>query len=188
MEMKSTELLIVSQDQALLDVLGGKLSQWGATVHKHHIGEFESREDRNVNVILVDVRQQAERIIDSLRGIRKAIPWAEMVLINRSGNIHGSITGMRAGASDELTVPFEMNNLKQKVTEACERSRMRSAVKHTRSLLNVFERTMSAAAFAEAGEFETAEQVMTFNSSDNSEEKKEREGTSNPEAQSKSER
>ena len=101
---------------------------------------------------------------------------------------YGSMAGMRAGATDELTVPCDMDILQRKVAEACVRSRMRSAVSNTRSLLKVFEQTMSAAAFAEAGEFETAEQIMGCTGSEHEESKSRNDLNTNPTSQSKHER
>ncbi|MCL7487608.1 MAG: hypothetical protein M8357_05480 [Desulfobulbaceae bacterium] len=39
MERADAALLIVTQDDSLLETLGGKLRQWGATVHQHKPGK-----------------------------------------------------------------------------------------------------------------------------------------------------
>lgn len=160
MEWARAALLIVTNDGALREVLGGKLRQWGASVHHHDPEEGQAMLARAVDVILVDVRHHAEMMLSGLGGIREAMPFAEMVLINSSDNVNASMAGMRAGASDELTVPFDMEALKQKMIDACRRSRKRHA-KNMGSLLTVFEDAMSAAAFAEAGEFDTARSMLT---------------------------
>lgn len=160
MEWKHAELLIVSQDESLVEVLSGKLRQWGATVHHHAPGDFTGWPALIVDVILIDVRRQAEKIFAGLRDIRKSIPAAEMILINRDDNINASMLGMKAGASDELTVPLDMEHLRRKVADACRRSRLKCASKNRGTLLKAFEKTMSAVAFAQAGEFETAISFM----------------------------
>jgi DNA-binding response OmpR family regulator len=71
------------------------------------------------------------------------------------------MAGMRAGASDELTVPFDMEALRRKMAEAFRRSRARKARKHRHPLVTAFEDAMSAAAFAESGEFETAREMLS---------------------------
>lgn len=166
MEWARAALLIVTNDEALREVLGGKLRQWGASVHDHDPGEGQASLARAIDVILVDVRHHAEMMLSGLGGIRAAMPFAEMVLINSSGNVNASMAGMRAGASDELTVPFDMEALKQKMIDACRRSKRRHA-KNMGSLITVFEDAMSAAAFAEAGEFETARSILEASGSGN---------------------
>lgn len=164
MEWARAALLIVTNDEALREVLGGKFRQWGASVHHHDPGEGQVSLVRAVDVILVDVRHHAELMLSGLGGIRAAMPFAEMVLINSSDNVNASMAGMRAGATDELTVPFDMEALKQKMIDACRRSKRRHA-KNMGSLITVFEDAMSAAAFAEAGEFDTARSILEASAS-----------------------
>lgn len=160
MEWANATLLIVTDDGALGETLGGKLQQWGARVEQHDPGAEQALLAKAVDVILVDVRHRAEMMLRGLAAIREAMPWAEMVLINSSDNVNGSIAGMRAGASDELTVPFDMDALRRKMADALRRSRVRQVRKRGHRLIRAFEDAMSAAAFAESGEFETARAML----------------------------
>ena len=76
MERASAELLIVSKDEALIEVFGKKLRQWGVTVYQHEQADYADQTRQTVNVVLVDVRHQAEKIIAGLCDIRKSLPWA----------------------------------------------------------------------------------------------------------------
>lgn len=167
MEWASAALLIVTDDGALGETLGGKLQQWGARVEQHDPGAGQTLLAKAVDVILVDVRHHAEMMLQGLARIREAMPWAEMVLINSSDNVNGSMAGMRAGASDELTVPFDMDALRRKMAEALRRSRVQQARKRGHRLIRAFEDAMSAAAFAESGEFETARTMLSASGAGN---------------------
>ncbi|MCL7487607.1 MAG: response regulator [Desulfobulbaceae bacterium] len=90
-------------------------------------------------------------MLGGLRLIRESMPSVDVVLINYSDNVNASMAGMRAGASDDLTVPFDMEKLKRKVVEACHRSRKKSVVRHRRSLQKLFEDSMSAVALPRPG-------------------------------------
>lgn len=186
MAAASPDLLIVTDDVALGETLGGKLQQWGARVWRHDPREGQALLTKAVDVILVDVRHHAEAMLRGLARIRDAMPCAETVLINNSENINASMAGMRAGASDELTVPFDMEALRRKMAEAFRRSRARKARKHRHPLVTAFEDAMSAAAFAESGEFETAREMLSASDaagkSDGAEGEKQGEGSLNSNA------
>jgi len=148
--------VIVTSDESLLRTLGGKLQEWGNQVLHYdpfHPSELPRME---ISVAMVDVRRNAQVTLRQLSGLRREMPYAETILINSDGNISASMAGMQAGASDELTVPFDMKGLKKTVSAACLRSKKRQDMKKWRPLLDFFEKTMTVATFAQAGEFETA--------------------------------
>lgn len=156
MKWDEPAFLIITDDDALLATLGGKLKEWGAEVLHLDLGRASAVFDKTIVVALIDVRRQTAAIWQYFTSVRPEIPFAETVLINRSGNISASMEGMRAGASDELIVPFDTATLRQKIDAAYGRSRRRQKKQAGRSLFAVFGEAMSAAAFAQAGEFEMA--------------------------------
>lgn len=153
MKWKETALLIISNDEALFETLGGKLGTWGARAYHLDSGSSTPCLKKPIDIILVDIRREHEESLLQLKAAQKRTPFAETILININGNINASMAGMRAGASDELTVPFDTEILRKKINAACGRSRKRQA---KQSLFSFFEKTMSAATFAQAGEFTTA--------------------------------
>jgi hypothetical protein len=65
---------------------------------------------------------------------------------------------MRAGASSELSAPFDLAALRSAVSAALRRRWTR--LDRGPSLLARFQRAMDAATFAQAGEFETAREML----------------------------
>lgn len=152
--------LILSDDEALKATLGGKLVEWGAEVALLEIGSAIPTSQEPIDVVLIDVRQKAVETLHYFDMIKTTMPFAETLIINRSGNISASMEGMRAGAGDELIVPLDTAILQRKMKTAYDRSRKRQKKRSKRSLFAVFGDSMSAATFAQAGEFETALEML----------------------------
>lgn len=118
--------------------------------------------DHSIEVVLLDIRNHYEKALNVLRAIKHAAPETEVLLINRPYNIWIAVEGMRAGASDEITVPLDTEALTAKVTEA--RLRVESTKKAARkNIFQTFSTAMSAATFAQAGEFDTAIRMLENN-------------------------
>jgi len=148
--------VIITGDDTLLRTLGGKLQEWGNKVLHYDPFHPSVLPKEEISVAMIDIRRNAQETLKRFSSLRSEMPFAETILINNDGNISASMAGMRAGASDELTVPFDMKGLKKTVSAACLRSKKQQEKKKWRPLLHFFEKTMTAATFAQAGEFETA--------------------------------
>jgi hypothetical protein len=70
------------------------------------------------------------------------------------------MAGMRAGAGEEVITPFDMKALKKALLTACQRSRKKQEKTKQNPVVHFFEKTMKAATFAEAGDFDTAISMM----------------------------
>ena len=116
-------------------------------------------EAERVDLVLLAVREHEEGHLRWMSSMKRALPALEIVLLNLAGEIRLSIEGMRAGASRELTAPFDLAALRSTVSEALRRRKKRLG-RARPSLAERFERLMSAAAFAEAGEDRTAREIL----------------------------
>ena len=158
--MNSTVLLFV-EDPFFLESLSGNLKQLRASVvkagSKHEALEVCSNQE--VDLALLDIRQQGQDAMQVLARLKKNKPETEVILLSGPDNIAAVIDGMRQGASDDITVPCEVESLLRKIKSALKRKKGREGASGKRSLLNVFENAMVAATFAQAGEFETAQNI-----------------------------
>ena len=158
--MSSTVLLVV-EDSSFLENLSGSLKRLRASVvtagSKHEALEVCS--NREVDLALLDIRQQGNDAMQILARLKKNQPETEVILLSDPKNIAFAMEGMRQGASDDITVPFDINSFRKKIQSALRRRKAHLVASRKRSLLNVFEDTMMAATFAEAGEFETAQDI-----------------------------
>ncbi len=153
---------IVSPDAAFAGSIGQRLDEWGLSVaiesdFRRVTPSAAAREQ--LDVVLLDVRRCEEALLGWLSALKRALPALEVILLTLPGQVATSIAAMSAGASTELSAPFDLAALRSAVSEALRRRRKRLDSARP-SLLERFQRAMSAATFAQAAEFETARQIL----------------------------
>ncbi len=158
----ASRIRIVCPDLAFAETVGGRLRGPGLSVAVESDPErlTASRLDaERVDLVVVAVRRHEERVLRWLSSLRRALPALEVVLLNLGGEIRVSMEAMRAGATGELAAPFDLATLRRTVSAALRRRRKRPGRRRA-SLADRLERAMAAAAFAEAGEAETAREIL----------------------------
>jgi len=158
--MSSTVLLVV-EDSSFLENLSGSLKRLKASVvkagSKHEA--LEACSNHEVDLALLDIRQQGNDAMQVLAHLKKNQPETEVILLSDPQNIAFVMEGIQQGASDDITVPFDINSFRKKIKSALRRRKAHLAASRKRTLQNVFEDTMMAATFAEAGEVETDQNI-----------------------------
>lgn len=159
--MSSTVLLVV-EDTGFLQNLSGNLKRLKASVFTAGSKQeaLEVCTNHEVDLALLDIRQQGRDAMQVLARLKKNQPETEVILLSDPKNISLAMEGMRQGASDDITVPFDIDVLRKKIQSALKRRKARQKVSRKRPLLNVFEDAMVAATFAQAGEFDTAQKIF----------------------------
>lgn len=136
------------------------INQWGL----RHKASGESGELHpsagEVTVTLLDIRELAEGAYGLVYSTKQLYPDSDAVLINKPDNVVASIAGMKAGAADEIIVPFDIGTLKKIIFEASERAQTARANKGKKPLLARFSEAMMAATFAQAGDFTGALDIL----------------------------
>lgn len=112
-----------------------------------------------VDLALLDVRQQGHEAMQVLARLKKSQPDTEVILLSDPDHVAEAMEGMRHGAYEDITVPFELNSFIKKIQSALRRRKARRTMGRHESVLDMFENTMVAATFAQAGEFETAREI-----------------------------
>ena len=97
------------------------------------------------DVMVLDLRMPGIGGMDVLSQIRKNHPDIQVIVLTGHGTKHHEDQARRLGAFDYLEKPVDIDTLA---------SKMRMAYEHK------IQKTMTAAAFAEAGEFETARDLF----------------------------
>lgn len=155
-----TVVCIKTHDIDFAAKVGVLLGQWGyATL----VVGGEGGDEENgveVDVALLDIRGMSDDAYGQLTAIRQRYPGVEVVLVNKPDNVAASIAGMRAGAGDELILPFDTAALEKAVDEACKRRRAARDKATRKPLLTRFSEAMMAATFAQAGDFDGALELM----------------------------
>jgi DNA-binding NtrC family response regulator len=118
----SARVLIVVQEAFFLETVANRLRQ-------HDMSVFAARNERQVlkvlseqevDVVLLDMRypEEGEDALQALAHVKDLRPAAKVILLSRPENIGLSMEGMRQGASDDITVPFDIETLLAKIDEA----------------------------------------------------------------------
>lgn len=156
---------IKSNDVDFAAKVGALLGQWGYGVHSPSAEAGDGPGNADIDVALVDIRGMADDAYGQLSAIRQRYPGVEVVLVNKPDNVAASIAGMRAGAGDELILPFDTAALDAAIAEACQRRRAARDKAGTKPLLARFSEAMMAATFAQAGDFDGALELLDSGSS-----------------------
>lgn len=158
-----TAVFLETGDYNFAQTLKKTFSLWGFGLF-HHNTEQDAvvlMEQEHIDVALLDIRLSPDTSLSLLKHIRENRPGAEIILINSHDNIRSSIVAMQAGANDEIIVPCDTGILKKKITEAFKRRKKLLHKKRGLSFMEMFSESMSAAAFAQAGEFDAAIDYMS---------------------------
>ena len=121
-------ILVVLQDSFFLETLADKLRQRKMSVLTADIrhGVLEIPSGTHADIVLLDARYKGKGTMQALLSVKREQPDAEIILISSPDNIALSMQGMREGASDDITVPFDVEDLIEKVREALARKKTRS--------------------------------------------------------------
>jgi DNA-binding NtrC family response regulator len=171
--MKSV-IFIETQDINFTETLSNMLGRWGLSALQRKDGQstLDILQEKNVDVVLLDIRHPGGSEINLLLDIKKTLPDTEVIIINKTDNIKTSMEAMQAGADDEIIAPCDSSALQKKINEACGRRKKQLRKKGKRSFSDMFSDVMSAAVFAQAGEFDTAVELMNGETQEKPEEKK----------------
>lgn len=157
----AAKVLVAVPDPGFRDTLQEKLQRQNVTVAATGTGQNaeEIVKQHDIDVVLLDVRNRGREAMHILSRIKQACPPVEVILLTSPDEITWSMEGMRQGATDDIAVPFDTRHLIQKIQEAWLRKKARTKPNRRKSLFKIIENAMVAATFAQAGDFESANDI-----------------------------
>ena len=78
----------------------------------------ELSKNRNLDVVVLDVKMPGMDGLETLTEIKKTYPLCEVIMLTGHATIESAIEGMKLGAFDYLMKPCEIDTLVSKVEEA----------------------------------------------------------------------
>jgi DNA-binding response OmpR family regulator len=147
MKNKNIKILLVDDEEAFVDTLANRLKMRDLKVETVYDGEqaLSAVENKEPDVMILDLKMPGLHGMDVLRKIRKTYPNIQVIVLTGHGTEKDEEEAIRLGGFDFLKKPTDIETLLGKIKVAYKEK---------------LERTLSAIAFAEAGEFDTAREIM----------------------------
>lgn len=145
--MKDIKVLLVDDEEAFVNTLAQRLKMRDLKVETAYNGEqaLSYVKEKEPDVMVLDLKMPGLHGMDVLRKIRKAYPNIQVIVLTGHGTEKDEIEAKKLGGFDFLKKPADIETLVGKIRVAYKEK---------------LERTMTAIAFAESGEFDTAREIM----------------------------
>lgn len=145
--MEKIKVLLVDDEKEFVDALRERLEIRDLPSGVAYNGEqaMQIVEDEIPDVMVLDLRMPGIDGMEVLRRIRKAYPQVQVIILTGHGSTKDEEEARRLGAFEYLQKPVNIDELVKLLRLAYKKK---------------MEDTMVAATFAEAGEFETARDII----------------------------
>ena len=145
--MEQIKILLVDDEKEFVETLADriKLRDHKADVALNGEQALKKLDDQIPDVVVLDLKMPGIDGMEVLRRIRKAYPKVQVIMLTGHGSEKHEDEARKLGAFEYLQKPVDIDTLMKKVKLAYK---------------NKFERSMVAATFAEAGEFDTAKDIL----------------------------
>lgn len=145
--MEQIKILLVDDEKEFVETLADriKLRDHKAEVALNGEQALKKLDDQIPDVVVLDLKMPGIDGMEVLRRIRKAYPKVQVIMLTGHGSEKHKNEAKKLGAFEYLQKPVDIDTLMKKVKLAYK---------------SKFERSMVAATFAEAGEFDTAKEIL----------------------------
>jgi DNA-binding NtrC family response regulator len=145
--MKKIKLLLVDDEKEFVTSLAEriKMREMGSDIALNGEEALQIVSDQVPDVMVLDLKMPGIDGMEVLRRVKKAYPDVQVIILTGHGSEKDEKDARRLGAFDYLQKPVDIDKLVQYIKRAYK---------------NKIESSMLAATFAEAGEFDTAREIM----------------------------
>jgi DNA-binding NtrC family response regulator len=145
MKQKDIKVLLIDDEVALANTLAQRLKMRDFKVGTAYDGEqaLSKLKEEEPDVIVLDLKMPGMHGMEVLHEIKKAHPDIQVIILTGHGTDKDEEDAKRLGGFDFLKKPADIETLEHKIKAAFKEK---------------MERTLSAIAFAEEGEFNTIQQ------------------------------
>jgi len=162
--LKKAHVLLVDDEKDFVDVMKDRLEIAGYTVTACYDVEqaLKAVQDEDYDVAIIDLIMPDTDGITAMHRIKIIRPLMQCIVLSGQGTLRMAVESMKQGAFDFLEKPCEHEVVTQIIDEAYARkhehdNRIRKAAGRVYSRL---EQAMVGATFAQAGQFDTANEIM----------------------------
>jgi len=118
--MSNEKLLIVDDEKNMRTVLRRALSAEGYEVFEAATGKeaLDVLTDVMPDLIVMDQKMPEMDGLTALKKVKRLLPSLPVVILTAHGNVQSAVEAVRAGATEYLTKPFDLDELKLVVSKA----------------------------------------------------------------------
>jgi DNA-binding response OmpR family regulator len=147
--MKDIKILLVDDEEDFVRTLSERLSLRDLQSQAVFSGEEAMRcvGDAVPDIIVLDLKMPGINGMEVLRRVKQHFPEIQVIILTGHGNDLDETEARQLGAFDYLRKPVDIELLVERIRAACLDGRR--------------DESMSAVAFAEAGDFETARKMVS---------------------------
>lgn len=147
--MKDIKILLVDDEEDFVRTLSERLSLRDLQSQAVFSGEEAMRcvGDAIPDIIVLDLKMPGINGMEVLRRVKQHFPEIQVIILTGHGNDLDETEARQLGAFDYLRKPVDIELLVERIRAACLDRRK--------------DESMSAVAFAEAGDFETARKMVS---------------------------
>jgi len=141
------KILLVDDEEEFVKTLSERIKMRELGSHIAHDGEQALKlvENEVPDVMVLDLRMPGIDGMEVLQRVKKTYPDVQVIILTGHGSEKDEEEARRLGAFEYLQKPVEVDTLVNKIRRAYRQK---------------VETSMMAGTFAEAGEFETAQQIL----------------------------
>jgi DNA-binding NtrC family response regulator len=113
-------LLLVDDEVGFVEVLSKRITRRGMTVTAASSGSeaIQALRRRDFDVAVLDLKMEVMDGIEVLKIFKKMAPAMPVIMLTGHGSESSAREGIKFGAFDYLTKPYELEDLIQKIREA----------------------------------------------------------------------
>jgi DNA-binding NtrC family response regulator len=159
--MSKIKVLLVDDEEAYVKTLAERMEMRDVGSRVALSGEeaLQMLEDEPPDVMVLDLRMPGIDGMEVLERVKKAHPHIEVIILTGHGSDREEKEARRLGAFEYLQKPADTSHLLKTVRAAWKKS-LKAAAEFIKDSQEEFDRSMTAAAFAEAGAPEIARETM----------------------------
>ena len=118
-----TRVMIVDDEKDFVEMLSLRLEEVGEKATPAYSGGecLEILAQKEIDVVILDIKMPGMDGIETLREIKKRFPLAEVIMLTGHGTTETAVEGMKLGAFDYLLKPADFNDLSAKLEAARKR-------------------------------------------------------------------
>lgn len=147
MKDKKIKILLVDDEQEFVKTLAERiqLRDLGSDIALNGEEALELVKDQVPDVMVLDLRMPGIDGMEVLKRVRKEYPEVQVIILTGHGTHKDEKEARKLGAYEYFQKPVDVDKLVKTIKDAYRRK---------------FETSMTAAAFAEAGDYSTAKEIM----------------------------